>query len=207
MPPSASGPRIDRGSRADPGAPVKPPTPAEKAESIRKALAPRAPTAFTRRKILDDLYVKLAASRDEEEAKSLAGLIGNIWIRSESDTANLLMQRALTSIEAKNYALALKILDRLVIIQPNWPEAWNKRASVRFFSGDLDGSMVDVDHVLRLEPHHFGALDGLATILNRTGFEKRALDVYRRALAVYPHQTTIEKMVEKLTLDVEGQGI
>ena len=75
------------------------------------------------------------------------------------------------------------------------------------FDGDLDGAMADVDHVLKLEPRHFGALDGMATILQRTGFAKRALEVYRHALAIYPHQEAVEKIVEKLTLDVEGQGI
>ena len=61
--------------------------------------------------------------------------------------------------------------------------------------------------MLKLEPRHFGALDGLATILQRTGFPKRALEVYRRAMAIYPHQPGMEKIVEKLTLEVEGQAI
>ena len=67
--------------------------------------------------------------------------------------------------------------------------------------------MADVDRVLKLEPRHFGALDGLATILERTGFRKRALEVYRRTLAVYPHQSAVEKAVQRLKLEVEGQGI
>jgi tetratricopeptide (TPR) repeat protein len=170
-------------------------------------LAPRPPVAEVRRHTLDDLYAKLATARDEDEAKGLASLIGGIWMRSDSDTANLLMQRASASIEAKDFPLALKLLDRLVELQPDWPEAWNKRASVRFFSGDLDGSMEDIGQVLKLEPRHFGALEGMAAILQRTGFEKRALEIYRRALAIYPHQAAVEKIVEKLTLDVEGQGI
>ena len=187
--------------------PATPPTAAERAEAIRKALAPRPPVASVRRQTLDTLYGKLAAAQDEQEAKGLASLISDVWMRSESDTANLVMQRAMMSLEAKNYPLALQLLDRLVILQPNWPEAWNKRASTRFFAGDLDGAMADVDHVLKLEPRHFGALEGMAAILRKTGFDKRALEVYRRALAIYPHQTELEKLVDKLTLEVEGQGI
>ena len=187
--------------------PEKALTPEERAAAIRQAMAPKPPSAVIRRKTLDDLYGKLAASGDADEAKGLATLIGTIWMRSGSDTANLLMGRAVDAIEAKNYPLALQVLDRIVVLQPQWAEAWNKRASVRFFAGDLDGSMADVEHVLKLEPKHFGALEGMATILQRTGFDKRALEVYRRALAVYPHQPEIEKTVDKLTLDVEGQGI
>ena len=182
-------------------------SPEEKAAAITKALQPKPSLAFARRRTLDDLYGKLAVASDADEAKGLATLIGTIWMRSGSDTANLLMQRAAQAIQKKDYPLALEVLDRLVALKPSWAEAWNKRASVRYFSGDLDGSMVDVEHVLKLEPNHFGALEGMATILQRTGLDKRALEVYRRALAVYPHQPDVEKIVNKLTLQVEGQGI
>ncbi len=187
--------------------PAKPQTPAERDAAIRKAMAPKPPLAQARRRTLDELYTKLAAASDEDEAKGLATLIGDIWMRSGSDTASLLMQRAVQAIEGKNYPLAEQLLGRIIALQPNWAEAWNKRASVRYFSGDLDGSMADVEHVLKLEPKHFGALEGMATMLQRTGLHKRALEIYRRALAIYPHQPAVEKIVDKLTLDVEGQGI
>ncbi|MBE7220844.1 MAG: hypothetical protein INR64_20450, partial [Caulobacteraceae bacterium] len=160
-----------------------------------------------RRRTLDNLYGKLAAAGDAAEAKGLAELIGAVWMRSSSDTANLLMQRAVVSMQAKDYAVASRVLDKLVLIQPGWAEAWNKRATLRFLRGDLDGSMGDVEHVLALEPNHFGALEGMAMILQRTGLDKQALEVWRRALKVYPHQPEVEQAVDKLTQQVEGQGI
>ena len=194
---------------AKPTAPPKPKqlTPEEKQAQIRKALRPATPLAVARRKTLDDLYTKLAAAKDENEAKGLASLITAVWMRSASDTANLLMARAENAIATKNYPLALNVLDRLVELQPSWAEAWNKRATVRYLSGDLNGSMADVDRTLKLEPNQFSALNGLAMILQQTGFDKRALQVYRRVLSIYPHQPEIERNVEKLTLQVEGQGI
>ena len=192
--------------RAERRPPPKP-TPQEKQAEIRRALTPRTSLAQARRKTLDDLYAKLAAATDEGEAKSVASLITAIWQRSSSDTANLLMSRADTATAARDYPAALRILDKLVELQPDWAEAWNRRATVRFLAGDLDGSMADVEHVLKLEPKHFAALNGLAMILQRTGFDKQALQVYRRAAAVYPHQPELERTIEKLSLDVEGQGI
>lgn len=185
----------------------KPLTAEERAARIRKALAPRAPLAVARRHTLEDLYAKLAAAKDADEAKGLASLIGAIWLRSGSDTADLLMQRAMQSFEKKNVTVALDLLDRLIVLDPGWAEAWNRRATVRFYAGNLNGAMSDVEHVLRLEPKHFGALDGMGAILQRTGFEKRALEVYRRALEIYPHQADVEAIVQKLQLEVEGQGI
>lgn len=198
------GPRPTEAHRAPPRRVL---TPEERAAQIRKALTPKPPLAFVRRHTLEDLYGKLAAAKDEDEAKGLASLIGSIWLRSGSDTANLLMKRAVQSIDKKDYPVALDLLDRLVELKPSWAEAWNKRASVRFYQGNVDGAMADVERVLKLEPKHFGALDGMAAILQRTGFDKRALEVYRRSLSIYPHQPEVEKIVEKLQLEVEGQGI
>ena len=183
------------------------PTPEEKQALIRKALTPPLPLAVARRKSLDDLYAKLAVAKDENEAKGVASHITAIWALSGSDTANLLMARAEGAAATKNYPLALTMLDKVVDLQPDWAEAWNKRASLRYLAGDLNGAMADVDHVLKLEPNHFLALNGLAMILRRTGFDKRALQVYRRELSIYPHQPEIEETVEKLSIEVEGQGI
>ena len=193
---------------ARPAVPKAPlPTLAEKQAQIRKALAPKAPMAVSRRRTLEDLYGKLAQAKDEDESKGLASLIAAVWLRSGSDTADLLMTRAEKAIADKNYPLALQVLDRVVALQPNWAEGWNKRASARYLAGDLNGAMSDVEQVLKLDPNHFAALSGMAMILQRTGSDKRALQVYRRELAVYPHQPELEKLVEKLTLEVEGQGI
>ncbi len=183
------------------------PTPQEKQAEIRRALVPHVAVALARRKTLDELYAKLAAATDESEAKGVASLINAIWQRSPSDTANLLMSRADTAMAAQDYPAALRVLDRLVALQPDWAEAWNRRATVRFLAGNLDGSMADVEHVLKLEPKHFAALSGLAMILQRTGFDKQALQVYRRSAAVYPHRPDVEQAIEKLSLEVEGQGI
>ena len=184
-----------------------PPTPEEKQARIRKALTPAPPAAVLRRKNLDDLYAKLAASKDETEAQTFAALITAVWRRSASDTANLLMTRAEGAAQAKNYPLALTVLDRLVELQPGWAEAWNRRATVRYLSGNLNGAIADVDRVLKIEPNHFAALNGLAMILQQTGFGKRALQVYRRELSIYPHQPQLEQLVEKLSSELDGQGI
>ncbi len=188
--------------------PKKPaPTPEEKQAQIRKALMPKPSMAVARRHTLDDLYGKLAQAKDEDESKGLASLIAAVWLRSGSDTADLLMSRAQKAIEDKKYPLAIQVLDRVVELQPGWAEGWNKRASARYLAGDLNGAMSDVEQVLKLDPNHFAALSGMAMILQRTGFDKRALQIYRRELAIYPHQLELEKLVEKLTLEVEGQGI
>ena len=174
--------------------------------------APAAPdsgdrTGTARQKILDELFGRLVKAQDEPEAKGIAGAIQRVWMHSGSDTADLLMARALQAMDLKDYRLSQEILGSLVEIEPEWAEAWNKRATARFLADDERGAMQDVAHVLVLEPRHFGALAGMGIILQRRGFDKEALRVFRRALELNPHQEEISRTVDKLSLDVDGRGI
>jgi tetratricopeptide (TPR) repeat protein len=177
------------------------------AEALKKALAPEPSAEVVRKQKLDQLFERLRDARKPEEAEEIALLINRLWLQSSSDTANLLMQRAAASLEAQNLSVALSLLDKLVALEPEWAEAWNQRATVRFMTGDLDGAMADINRVIRLEPRHFGALTGMGMILQREGFEQRALEVISKALAIYPLAVDIQKFAEELRLEIEGQDI
>ncbi len=177
------------------------------AEALKKPLAPNPAPEEARKQKLDALFERLREARKPQEAEQIALSIERLWLQSSSDTASLLMQRAAASIEAQKFSLALSLLDKLVAWEPDWAEAWNERATVRFSAGDLDGAMADISQVLRLEPRHFGALTGMGVILQREGFGDRALEVFNKALAIYPLAPDIQKLVEKLRLEVEGRDI
>ncbi|MDB5593420.1 MAG: repeat-containing protein [Hyphomicrobiales bacterium] len=160
-----------------------------------------------RQRILDELFQRLGRTRDSDEAQGISGAIERVWMRSGSDTADLLMERVSTVMAAKEWPLAEELLDRVVEIEPQWAEAWNKRATVRFFHDDLSGSMEDLSHVLKLEPRHFMALVGMGVILEKSDREKDALRVFRRVLEINPQLEDIRKKVDKLTVEVEGRDI
>ena len=149
----------------------------------------------------------MKTSDDEDSAKGVAEAIQRVWLRSGSDTADLLMSRAIAAIAGKDLAIAETVLDSVVRIQPDWAEGWSKRAAVRFLRDDIDGAMADIDETLRREPRHFVALTGLGAILQKSDLDKRALEAYRRALDLYPEQPDIKKVVEKLRLEVEGRDL
>ncbi len=178
-----------------------------RAENLKKAMAPRPEPAAIRQRALDELFKQLRAASDPQEAGDVAQAIERIWMQSQSDTANLLMQRAQLVIRGQNYSVALELLDKIVDLEPGWAEAWNQRATIRFLTDDSDGAMADIGQVIKLEPRHFGALSGMGMILQRAGFDKRALEVFNKALEIYPQQPDIKETVEKLRLDVEGRDL
>jgi Tfp pilus assembly protein PilF len=117
------------------------------------------------------------------------------------------MSRVKEASDAENYTLAIRLLDAVIEIDPDFVEAWNRRATIFFLKKDYSSSLADIMHVLVQEPRHFGALAGLGTILEEVGDDRHALDAYRKALAVHPHLKGVAEHVKSLTDKVEGRDI
>jgi tetratricopeptide (TPR) repeat protein len=156
---------------------------------------------------LDFLFGALKAAPDEASAKHVEARIWAIWLHTPSDTTMLLMTRAKAALDAKNIDVAIKLLDAVVKLHPEYLEGWNRRATLYYMKNDYTRSLQDIEQVLAREPRHFGALAGLGMIMQDLGDEKRALDAYRRALAVNPHLEKLPDLVKTLTEKVEGRDI
>ena len=161
----------------------------------------------TRQERLDLLFGRLAKATDPDEASGIATAIERLWMHSGSDTADLLMTRAVVAMGTDHHETARDLLDRIVGLDPQWAEAWNKRATLRFLDDDDAGAMEDISHVLTIEPRHFGALSGMGFILRRNGLNKGALTAFRKALDVYPENQDIRKIIDELALEVEGRDL
>ena len=206
LPPGARvvGPRDDI---PPPPRPAAPPPAAQAKPDAPKQAEPRLPAATIRKNVLDELFKRLAVARDLDEAKGVEGAIERVWLRSGSDTADLLMNRALAVWQANDFALSRQLLDRIVALEPDWAEGWNKRATLRFLMDDPKGAQSDAERALLLEPRHYGALAGLGIILEQAGDKKRALEALRKAKALDPQRKDIADKVEQLRFDVEGRDI
>jgi tetratricopeptide (TPR) repeat protein len=156
---------------------------------------------------LDFLFEALKIAPDETSAKAIEDRIWAVWLTSHSDTCNLLMTRAKTAIDAEQLDLAVKLLDAVVELRPDYLEAWNRRATVFYLKKEYGHALSDIGQVLAREPRHFGALAGMGTILEDLGDDKHALEAFRRALAVDPHLEGIDEKVKTLSEKVEGRDI
>jgi len=153
------------------------------------------------------LFKALKVAPNDETAKAIEQRIWAVWAVSRSDTTNLLMTRVRTAFEKRDVDLALKLLDGIVKIKPDYVEAWNRRATIYFTKKDYGHALADLREVIKREPRHFGALSGLGLILQDLGEDKQALDVYRRVLAIYPRMERVPEIVRKWQEKVEGRDI
>src|SRR6201999_3689324 len=85
---------------------------------------------------LDFLLGALKAAPDEDSAKYVEARIWALWLQTPSDTAALLMARAKAAMDAQRTDVALKLLDAVIKLRPDYVEAWNRRGTGSFQNGD-----------------------------------------------------------------------
>jgi tetratricopeptide (TPR) repeat protein len=69
---------------------------------------------------------------------------------------------------------------------------------VLYLAGEYRRSLADCDEVIKRNPQHFGALSGYGQIYLRLDQPAKALEYFRRALAVNPNLDGVQDLVEKL---------
>ncbi|MEW5420457.1 tetratricopeptide repeat protein [Amorphus sp. 3PC139-8] len=156
---------------------------------------------------LDRLFARLKVAKTPEQARQISGTIQRELLRSGSPTTDLLMKEAAAAIESKDLPVALDVLDAVTRLSPDYAEGWNRRATVYFMREEYGRSLADLERTLALEPRHWGAINGLATILRSLDDTEAAAEAYDRALAIYPLQEQIQKARESLHDDVDGEEI
>ncbi|MEM7463319.1 MAG: hypothetical protein AAF362_11650 [Pseudomonadota bacterium] len=156
---------------------------------------------------LDPLFAQLKSESRASSASRIARQIVAIWNDSGSDSINLLMQWASEAMGKKQYTVAQDLLAHVTVLKPDYAEGWNRRATLYFMMSDYGKSLSDIEQTLRLEPRHFGALSGLAAIMQKTRKDKRALDTWYRVLDIYPANRQAQKTVIDLEEKLSGEGI
>lgn len=156
---------------------------------------------------LDQLFADLKRASDERGAERVSNRIREQWARSGSASIDLLMQWAQTAIDEHKSDVAFDLLDQVVLLAPAYAEGWNRRAALHFAIGDYAKAMADIVRTLELEPRHFGALGGMAAILEKEGRNHAAIHAYQRLLDVYPMLREAQTELGKLADEVAGQGI
>jgi len=157
---------------------------------------------------LDTLFAALQTSLSNANAASLEREIWAIWTRYPDDQAiNRQMDRAIKMMNAGRLDDAEAMFSAIISRKPAFAEAWNKRATVRFFRGDDAGSANDILQVVKLEPRHFGALSGLGMIKVRAGDLQGALQAYRAAQRINPFLPNIEMIIDKLEQKLNGRAL
>ena len=189
--------------------------PPPEARRRRRQAQPKAPqrnssmpkTPAEREKMLSDLYAHLATSDDEEAAKAVAEAIERVWLNSGSDTIDLLMERSMKAMRDKKNDLALKLLDHVVALAPDFTEGWNRRAYVHYMKKrGRAGAGRPAPHAgARSQPLQGARRPCPDPARDRP--EEPALKAFKQLLDMHPYWSGAQDAVDELEREVEGQGI
>jgi tetratricopeptide (TPR) repeat protein len=157
---------------------------------------------------LDDLFIALQAGPSETQAANIELEIWTRWGDHPYDPfANRQMKKGIELMNSGHLGDAEDIFSRIINSHPDFAEAWNKRATVRFFRGNDTGSASDILQVIKLEPRHFGALSGLGMIRVRAGDLEGALKAYKAAQRMNPYLPQIEAIIDQLGKKLKGRTL
>ena len=129
------------------------------------------------------------------------------WSRSGSAAMDLLLTRGREALEAEDFPLAIDHLTALTDHAPDFAEGFHARAEA-YFRADLYGpALDDLETTLALDPTHYDAIFGLGVMLQELGDLRRAAELYRRVLALYPTHENATKALERMKRDGIGREL
>ena len=156
---------------------------------------------------LDGLFSKLGKAGSSEDAKPVEKEIMIQFLQSGSATVDLLMTRVDALMGGGDSKNAQRILEAVTHIAPNYAEGWHQRGKLEADAGQDEAAMVSLQKAVTLNPREFAALVDLGDILAEYGAKPAALANYKKAMALDPHFEGLDKRVEQLTREVEGEKI
>jgi len=134
--------------------------------------------------------------------------IWDIWTKHPTNqNLTSLLSRGTKFMNQEQYPVAVDIFTTIIKKDPNWAEAWNKRATVLYLMGKYELSQADIDKVLLIEKRHFGALTGQGLVQTALKNYQKAIDSYIEAHKVHPFMKSPMIMMEKLQIELQKQSI
>ncbi|MFT5503163.1 MAG: tetratricopeptide (TPR) repeat protein [Gammaproteobacteria bacterium] len=156
---------------------------------------------------LDELFDQLASPDDAVKRQEAENGIWKIWFESGSTEVDELMATALEAADRGKLKAAEQLYNSVIDLAPDFAEAWNRRATIRYYQSDFEGSLEDIRQTLILEPRHYGAVWGLGMILGlRHEFEK-SIAAFEQLLRIKPYASGIQDRIELLKLEMSKNSV
>ncbi len=173
-------------------------------ETTQPILPPEDNPVLESGETLDRLFEQLKKDPKKSSASATARMIWREWTASGSKSIDLLMSWAARAMRDQEFAKAEDLLDQVIVLNPEYSEGWNRRATLYFTKLDYGRSLADIEKTLALEPRHFGALSGLAVIMQRLDRNEDALKAWYRVLEIYPANKAAQDAVIALEEELAG---
>lgn len=123
----------------------------------------------------------------------------SIWFHQKGVYGLEFLERSQKLLELGKVEEAEAMLSELIEDQPDFAEAWNRRAVLYYSLGEYHKAIADCEIVVQLNPVHFGALHGLGLCYAAIGDYRGAIAAFRQALEVQPYSLINQKLILECT--------
>lgn len=152
---------------------------------------------------MDSAYVDrlLQALKDPDETirNQATGEFWHMWFHQKGIQGAKRLIESQTLVESERTKEAKSILDELILSQPDFAEAWNRRAVLYYMLGQYTDAIQDCEKTIELIPHHFGALHGLGLCHASVGNYLDAIHCFRRTLDIQPFSLINQRLILECT--------
>ena len=157
---------------------------------------------------LDKLFLKLKKEQNITVASKIESKIWKLWVThpTEQNLTDLLAEGS-SYMSENQFDNAHKVFSKVIELDANWAEAWNKRATVLYLMGNYQLSQNDIDKTLSLEKRHFGALSGQGLVQSALKNYQLAIDSYIEAHKIYPAMESPMIMIERLKKLIKNETV
>jgi tetratricopeptide (TPR) repeat protein len=145
--------------------------------------------------LLEDLKNPNASVREQATKK-----LWRIWFQQKGIQGLEKIDQSQKLLDAGKITEAESVLTELIQEQPDFAEAWNRRAFLYYSIGKYQESLADCQMVIHINPVHFGALHGMGLCYAAIGQYVDAIKVFKRALAIQPYSLVNQKLILECTL-------
>lgn len=156
---------------------------------------------------LNQLFKELKMT-NTQNSYNIEQQIWKIWSTHPTDEKKTLRLNEGANLMSQNKLFAaIEIITEVIELDPNWAEAWNKRATAYYLAGNYQKSQDDIDKVLKLEERHFGAWAGQGLVNIQLKNYEKAIKSYKKAKEIHPSMQSSDTVIKELEKIIKENSI
>lgn len=140
--------------------------------------------------LLEDLK-----NSDEKVREQATKKLWRIWYQQKGIYGLEMIERSQKLLDSGQTSKAEAVLTELINEQPDFAEAWNRRAFLYYTTSQYEKSLADCLMTIQINPVHFGALHGMGLSYAALGEYAKAIAAFKRALEIQPYSLVNQKLI------------
>jgi len=153
---------------------------------------------------LDEIFSRLQAETDPDDANLIAEEIWALWLDSGSASIDFVLRRGSGAHKRKDHELARRMFDHVTTLSPDYAEGWARSSRLALDEKDLGRALTEAAQALVLEPRHFYALWTMGNVFEQLGRQDEALEAYREANKLYPELKAVKDRLGAMQSAIDG---